>query len=310
MIKPEVNTLIFQGVSGTIQDTIKEFLVERRSRRLSPHTVEFYMDELRYFTNYLDTINIVNLEELSPNIIRNYLIHLEASRNPGGIYGAYRAIKALLLWYEDEFEPQNWRNPIRKVKVSIPKIKPLPGVSVENIQKMVAVCDGFLEHRDRAILMCLLDTGCRGFEFVSLNIEDVNFTTGAVLVHHGKGDKERTVYLGRESRKALKRYLATRNDLSVDSPLIATDDGSRFTRNGLYEAIRKRARMANIPTPGLHDFRRCFALQMKRAGVDILNISRLLGHTSLIVTQRYLAYDNADLKEAHKLGSPVDKWRL
>ena len=58
--------------------------------------------------------------------------------------------------------------------------------------------------------------------------------------------------------------------------------------------------------PSIHSFRRAFALAMLRAGVDLLTIARLLGHSDLSLLDRYIRQTGEDLRESHEKGSPVD----
>jgi site-specific recombinase XerC len=83
-------------------------------------------------------------------------------------------------------------------------------VTIEAVFKMVDACNGALAERNQAILLCLLDSGCRATEFLSLNISDLDLITCAVQVMHGKDMKSRTVYLGKKSRCALMAYFKTR----------------------------------------------------------------------------------------------------
>ena len=76
--------------------------------------------------------------------------------------------------------------------------------------------------------------------------------------------------------------------------------------SGLREIIRRRALAAGIEEPGLHDFRRCFAVQILRNGFDLVTLSRLMGHFTLTVTQRYLYLVEDDLRAGHQIAGPVD----
>ena len=82
---------------------------------------------------------ITQIDQLDPNTIRKYLIWLEEKgHNPGGISAAYRSLRAFLYWWEDEVEPEEWKNPIRKVKdpkVSLEPLQPVP------LDKVKALCD-------------------------------------------------------------------------------------------------------------------------------------------------------------------------
>jgi site-specific recombinase XerD len=237
--------------------------------------------------------------------LRRYLLSL-SSRNPGGVHAAYRAMRAFFRWYEDEVEIQNWRNPIAKVKAPRVNVESLDPVSLDDVRAMLIQCPRSLcGDRDRAILLCLLDTGCRAAEFVALDVGDVNLASGQVVVRAGKGGKSRTVFLGAKSRRELNRYLRRRRVKLGDS-LWLSQDGTRLTYAGLREVVRRLARAADIPCPSLHSFRRAFAIGCLRNGVDLVSLQRLMGHADLTVLRRYLAQVADDLGVAHAKGSPVD----
>jgi site-specific recombinase XerC len=133
--------------------------------------------------------------------------------NAGGRHAKYRAVRAWLYWFEREAEPDGWKNPMLKVKRPKVAHEPIEPVPIEDIRAMLATCgNDFTGLRDRAILLCLLDTGARMREFLALNVADVDMIGGAVIIRKGKGRKPRTVFLGKKSRKALRTYLRQRTD--------------------------------------------------------------------------------------------------
>ncbi len=306
MPNSKIDHAILQIISGTLYNTVNQFLIERRSWRLSKASIHFYERYLAEFCAWMDGIGVVNLEELTPDVLRKFFLSLEgAGHNAGGIHVYYRCVRALLTWWSEETDGQ-YRNPMIKVRAPRVVVQPLPGVPIADIQKMIQACTTSTAIRDRAILLCLLDTGCRQSEFIALNLVDVDLVSGAVRIQHGKGDKSRKVFLGTRSRKALLRYLKTRPGLKPAAALFANQDGARLSADGLKSMIRRRAAAAGVDPPGLHDFRRCFAIEMARNGVDTVTISRLLGHSGLNVTLRYLSQNEEDFRAAHKKGSPVD----
>jgi site-specific recombinase XerD len=172
---------------------------------------------------------------------------------------------------------------------------------------MMATCDRrtFTGDRDRALLLALLDTGCRASESVALDVQDVNMTTGAVIIRSGKGGKFRTAFMGASTRREVLRYL--RHGTENAGPLWVTPEGGRLTYAGLRSIVRRRARAAGLSVPSLHSFRRAFALGMLKGGADILSISRLLGHADLSLLQRYIRQMVDDLAAVHRRAGPVDK---
>ena len=97
-------------------------------------------------------------------------------------------------------------NPMRKVRMPrLPKGIP-PAFSEEDVNQLIAACTNY---RDRAVVLFLLDSGCRAAEFIALNIEDVDLDEGIVHIRLGKGKRERTTYIGDSARNALEECLAS-----------------------------------------------------------------------------------------------------
>ena len=298
-INQETNLLIW----------IEAFLIDRKAQNLSSGTLKFYQNKLRLFANYCDSQIISDITEITPNILRQFLLHLEETgHNPGGIHAIYRSIKVFFRWWENEIEPETWQNPIKRIKAPKVPEKILDPAPIEDIFAMVSTCKSnkFTDYRDKAILLVLLDTGCRAIEFIDLNIEDANLITGEILIRVGKGRKSRVVFLGKTSRKALRAYVKHHNE--NNHALWITDDMERISYDGLRAVITRRARLARINSPSLHSFRRAAALALLRNGTDILTIQRILGHSSMAVLKQYLKLNNNDLKIAHNQNSPVDRF--
>lgn len=307
--KPQNQTIIsISAQNELISRWAEAFLVSRKAENLSAHTVKFYRVELSTFLDYCTAQVIDQVDQITPDVIRRYLLYLEEQhgRNPGGVHAAYRTVRAFLLWFEDEAEPAGWRNPIRKVKAPKVPNKRIEPVELDAVRRLLKTCQGssFTDTRDKALLLFLLDTGARAAEVCALDLADVDQITGAVLIREGKGRKPRTVFLGQKARKALRAYLKQRRDSCA--ALWVTDDFTRLTYWGLNQIIRRRAKIAGVPKPGLHDFRRAFALNFLRNGGDIYTLQMLMGHADLQVLRRYLAQNDEDAQAGHAKAGPVD----
>jgi site-specific recombinase XerD len=307
-------TLQISGVDDYLFIWLESFLIDRKAAGLAEGTLRFYRQKIKLFSDYCDALTIKQIGQITPSFLRQYLLYLEESgHNAGGRHAAFRLLRTFFLWYEDEVESQGWSNPIRKVKAPKVPIEPLEPVSFEIVARMVKACphNTFTGDRDAAILLCLLDTGARANEFLSVNLEDINQTRGDILVRQGKGRKPRTVYIGKQSKKALRRYLNHRQDHSsalwVTHPRCGSD---RLQYNGLRGVLTRRAKEADMDGPSCHDFRRAFALSMLRNGTDIFTLAKLMGHEGISVLQRYLKQINLDTEEAHRRAGPVDNGGL
>lgn len=286
---------------------VEAFLIDRRAAGLTPGSVKFYREKLKLFTDYCDSQVITSIEQITPVIIRQFLLYLEDKKHsPGGIACVYRSMKAFLLWYEKEAEPTAWKNPIRKVKAPRVPDEPIEPVEVGSVEAMVSVCrsNTFTGIRDKALLLFLLDTGLRVMECLALDLPDVEVLTGECLIRQGKGRKPRTAFFQQRTRRALRSYLKQRTD--NNPALWVTDEFTRLQQGGVRSILHRRAKQAGVPIPSPHDFRRAFAINMLRNGVDVITLSRLMGHTSLAVLKRYLNQVSSDLRDAHAKGSPVE----
>jgi len=290
---------------------IDAFMTDRKSRGLAGGSLRFYMQKLHLFSLFCECQAVTQIRQIDAAFLRKMLIWLEETgHNPGGVHGCYRAVRAFLFWWEEETEPVAWKNPITKVRAPKVPDEPLDPVEFETVKAMVATCKGrgFTDYRDKAIFYALLDTGARATEFRMMDIDDLDLAMGSILIRQGKGRKPRMVYLAQKSRQAVRAYLKTRRD--GNPALWVTDEGGRLSYDGLRGVVKRRANLAEVEQPTLHDFRRAFALNMLRAGVDIFTVQRLMGHTSLVVLKRYLALTDQDTKAAHMRGSPVDHWKF
>jgi len=286
------------------------FLTDRRAARVAAGTLEFYSAKLNNFLAFCESQAITQVDQLTAQNIREYLINLETrGHSPGGIHTFYRSIKAFLRWYEAEYEPEGWKNPIRKVRAPRVGIELLEPAKAIDIQAMLEKCAGerFWDLRNRAIILTLLDTGLRASELVDLNPDDLNLDRGNVLVRQGKGRKPRTVFVGKRTRKALRAYMLAHT--WPDSALFVSYRGRKLTYDGLRQIVKELARKAGVNPPKLHSFRRFFALEYLRNGGDIFTLQRLMGHSDIQILRRYLNQLDEDLERGHAQFGPVDRMR-
>ena len=282
------------------------FLLDRRAQNLTKKTLDFYRMNLEIFITWCEAQAVKTIEQITPELLRAFFVAMSETHKPGGVHAFYRTVRVFIRWYALEFEPLEWRDPLRKVKPPKVDVEPLEPVALETVRALLETCKRgkFTDERDRAILLFLLDSGVRAGELLALDKQDADILTGDVLIRKSKSRKPRTVFIGRQARRALRSYLKLRDD--VARALFVTDEGERLRMAGLRQVLVRRSRKAGVPIPPLHSFRRAFALAMNRAGVDLLTIARLLGHSDMSILERYIKQTGEDLRGSHERGSPVD----
>jgi site-specific recombinase XerD len=144
--------------------------------------------------------------------------------------------------------------------------------------------------RNRALLTLLYRSGLRVSEALALKPSDVDLKRHTCRVLHGKGDKATVRGFHPSADDALARWIDTRKGLGLrNGPLFCTLDGGplsdRYVRN-LMHRLADRAGIEKRVHP--HGMRHTFAGELRAAGMDVVAISKLLGHSSIAVTNRYL----------------------
>ncbi|MGB5048030.1 MAG: tyrosine-type recombinase/integrase [Caldilineaceae bacterium] len=287
---------------------LQDFHLDRQARNLTPKTLQWYRYGLDIWRAFALAESLSTTEDVTPAHIRRFLVHLsERGHNPGGVAHIFGALKAYLRWYADEYAPTSW-NPLLKIKNPKRTSERLDPLSLSHFQAMVDSCPrrSFNGDRDRALLMLTLDTGLRHQELTDLLVGDVDLNTGQVIVRSGKGRKGRAVFIGTKTRRALLAYYRHRESLDDDLSLWTKRNGDALTKSGIRQIVRRAAGRAGVDMPGMHEFRRAFAINSLRNGMDVATLQRLLGHSSIETVNRYLALVEDDLRAASGKYGVVD----
>ena len=150
----------------------------------------------------------------------------------------------------------------------------LPPFNAAEVHDLLEACEFA---RDTALLLTLLDSGVRAMELLNLNVGDVDLVTGAVKARRGKGQKDRTTFIGPRTRKAIARYLLERPAAQADDPFFVTlDTGTRLTFFGLASMLRRIGLAAAVRPTGAHRFRRTLRVLQNAVGVAGLALGECL----------------------------------
>ena len=150
--------------------------------------------------------------------------------------------------------------------------------------------------RNRAMLLLMYRSGLRVSEVMALRPSDVNLGRHSIRVLHGKGDKATTRGFHPSVTDALARWIDTRRELGIkNGPLFCTLDGghihTQYARN-LLKRLGAKAGIEKRVHP--HGLRHTYAVELEQAGMPVTRISKLLGHSSISVTSRYLDHLSND----------------
>ena len=144
--------------------------------------------------------------------------------------------------------------------------------------------------RNRALLTLLYRSGLRISEALALRPADLSLEAHTARVLHGKGDKATVRGFHASADDALARWLEHRRGLGLrNGPLFCTLDGGQLSDRYVRDLLKRLAAKAGIEKRvHPHGLRHTFAWELDQAGVPTSTISKLLGHSSVGVTSRYL----------------------
>ena len=300
----KVLTLVFEKVDMNIQEgalstqitaneiIVKNFLGVKQLSGKRKSTVKAYKHAIDFFisnTGY-DLINITT------NDIRRFLLWYQNSgASMVTVNNARRVLNLLFQFMEDEGYID--RNPCKRISY-IKCEKPIKRFYSD--AEMECIRDACKTTRELAIVDFLQSTGVRVSELSNIKLSDVNFDKDIILIH-GKGGKDRYVYMNARASKHVRDYIKERpsGEYLFCGSHRPYDNLKKDTINHIISKIGARV---DLPDITVHDFRRWFANDLNRKGVDIRIIQQLLGHESFTTTQNYyLQVDNEKARQAHNI---------
>ena len=152
--------------------------------------------------------------------------------------------------------------------------------------------------KERALIEMLVSTGVRVSELTSMEVRDINLETLAVHVIHGKGSKERMTYTTPVSAKHMINYLKSRKE---DGPMLFYNKNhDPIAPNGIRFILNELAKRAGVSDVHPHRFRRTFATNLAKRGMDIQEIQRLLGHSNINTTMIYVRTDDTKVQASYR----------
>jgi site-specific recombinase XerD len=313
-----------------LDKAITGFRLSNEAKALSHRTISWYHGNLVLFHKWImqELGHPPQIEEVTTELIRRYLSELrtDLTAYKGHPYHPEEArplsANTICRYFTTLSSFFNWalreeiivKSPMKNVpRPKVPKFIPDP-FSEEEVRALLKGCKKLPDNsglRATAIILLLLDTGMRLNELVTMSMASLDLEHGRAKVF-GKGAKERYVYFGNSTKRALWRYIS----LARAEPVLGVDhvflceDGHPITGRHLAAILSKVSKWADVPKVHPHRFRRTAAIQFLRNGGNIFALQKMLGHETLDMVRQYVNLASDDVAIAHQKASPVDGWRL
>lgn len=282
----DLSELLTEG--NTNDDMVECFISAKQVQGLAKSTLHRYREVIRKLIREAR----VKTSEMTVHHIRKYISNRQSSGlKDSTIEGERQIFSTYFNWLQRENLIS--KNPTANLG-AIKCAKKIKKIFTENdIENMRRSCKTI---RDRALIETLRSTGCRISEVMGMTIEQVDLNNMQCLVH-GKGNKERIVYLDAVASMCIRNYLAIRED---NEQWMFMGQKGKLTQSGVRQMLKKLEEASGVEHIHPHKFRRTLATELARRGMPIQGIARILGHEKIDTTMRYIVLNDDDVKHDYR----------
>ncbi len=312
---------------------LENFMLYCSSKNLSRKTLASYEQTLKLFGKYLsEQSQIEDVKKVQSGHVRQYIKYLrergkytvvnkeqsKAVNHPENrsdfkkeismttIANYVRNIKVFFN-YLYEVEKEILKNPIESIDNPKVERKMKKTLTAEELKKVFGQFDKstFHGYRNFTITRILLDTGMRIGECLNLQPEDFDFKHKSIHIRNPKNNQERFVYFSFKSANEIKHWMRYKDRYS-DSPfLFPTTRGTQLEIRNYERALREAGERVGVPIHP-HQLRNNFAKYYILNNGDWFSLCRILGHSSVEVTQKaYLDFSDEEIAKKYQKHSPL-----
>jgi integrase len=214
------------------------------------------------------------LQSIGPEKVERYKAKRRAEVEPSTVNREIACLKTIfnkaVEWGKIE------KNPLQLVK----KFKEASGreriLNIEEARRLIECASPSI----RLVLIVALNTGMRRNEILSLKWRDVDFVKGFILIDNSKSGKSRKIPMNATVFDIL-------HDLPHTSEYVFFNPKTKTHIKDIKTAFSGACRRAEIKGLRLHDLRHTALSKMVEAGIDLVTVSKIAGHSSIQMTMRY-----------------------
>jgi len=314
---------------------IDDFMDYCTAKNLAEKTINSYEQTLRLLSRYLIEVqNVKSAEDTKELHIREYIKYLQdrgkytvtsneetkninfpENREDYGkkieittINNYIRNIKVFYNYlYKNRYITSNSVTRIKEIKCSR---KVVGFIKNDEFNRLLRIFDlsKFHEYRDYIITQLIFDTGMRLGETLLIQEKDIDYINRTILLpsENTKGKKDRYVFFSEEMLKQLRRWLKYKDRYRQSEYIFCTNKGKPLSVSNYETNFKKYGVRIGLEEIHPHMLRNNFAKRFLMQGGDIYTLSRILGHSSVKVTEEaYLDLDTNDLRTNYQRYSPL-----
>jgi len=288
-----------------MKGALKLFEYHIRTKNLTPKTISVYGERLGYFCRYLRENNIP-FEKVSKHTIQDYILLMQTK--PLAAISINGRIKILKIFYKFlKAEGLIDEDPAEKTPLMRMEKRFKPILSEQNIEQLLSVPirKYYTGMRNFCMILVFYDTLIRLTELINIRLRDVDLDSGTIKVF-GKGRKERIVPIGAKTCKYLHRFIVFHRKDIQSEYVFCTMRGMPLDQRNILRILERIGDRVGVHVSP-HLIRHSAASHRAMAGMPAFLLQKLLGHTTIQMTEKYVhLVDNEKLKAAFRQFSPLD----
>ena len=281
------------------QEALQQFLLLKRAQGLSETTIEDYD---YHATALFKHCSSDTWESLTAELHE----YMSQEVKPNTYNLRLRNLRVFFAWCVGE--GYLTRNPLQGWKIRKPESR-VVNIPEEVLKLLLDTPDQktFVGLRDYTLMLLQLDTGIRPKEAMSLMTEDVCFKQMLVSVRatSAKTRVARSLPISPQTAQAMKKLITAHHETWRTKLIFCTHEGQAMDRHSWAKRLAYYSNKIGYKVRP-YDLRHTFALMYLRSGGNIFSLQRMMGHSNLTMTQKYLALTDEDLRNQHTQNSPLN----
>jgi integrase/recombinase XerD len=287
-----------------IDEIIETFLTDI-TLSVSTATACAYAKDVKNFLDWIHEQKLKRVSAIKPAHVSKYLREeRNAGKSDASVNRYYMSIKRLSKFLVKSKSID--RDFTEDIDAPAVRLKPPRIPTTEEVNAIFEMPDTLTEFgvRDRAMLELLYSSGLRASELCELELKDIS--ADEVMVCDGKGGKTRTVPITQEAWYWIDIYIEKYRGCE-EGYLFITSHGKQVRRQLLCSIVTSYAKQAGIQGISTHTLRHACATHLFESGADIRMIQGVLGHSSILTTQRYTHLSSRQMQNQFKQFHPRKK---
>lgn len=293
----------------TLYEAFDEYIAEKEYRNLSEATIRNYKDSFNVFMNFYGFDELTECEVIEQKLIFKWVNSMKQNDiSISSINHYLRDIRAFFYWCMED--NRLFINPPFKIQLLEKQEEPLKLFSDKELELLLEKPrrnDSFATWRSWAIVNWVLGTGNRASTIVEVRIGDVSINSKEILLRHTKNKKAQIIPLSNSLRTVFIEYCKMwRKGCYGNDYLFPNVGNEKLTTNGLRQAFEKYCYDRGVEKTNIHGLRHNFAKGWVQNNGNMFVLQKILGHSTLDMTRKYVKLFAEDLKDDFDKFNPLD----